>query len=99
MFRFNIRGFLMMLPAVASGYLVAWLMGELSNNYFVAMIAGIVMIPIDLYHRYQNNDEKLTSFRRWFAIDSGGWVAFPIWCLGLGFILLYVIPEGYIESL
>ena len=99
MFRFNIVGFLMMVPAVAIGYLVGWIMGEVSNNYFVAMVAGIVMIPIDLIYRYRTSSQELTSFRRWFSVENGGWVAFPIWCLGIWFILLNVIPEGVIESL
>ena len=99
MFRVNLRGALMVLPAFAIGYLAAWIMGELNNNIFVALIAGIVMVPIDLYFRSQNIDTSLTTLRRWFDTSSGGWFAFPVWCTGIGFIVIYLLPAGFLDSL
>lgn len=95
MMRFNLKGLLMMVPAVAFGYLIAWLAGQLESNTYIAFVAGFVLIPIDLYLRYKTLDPEMGKFRRWFSIENGGWVGFPIWFLGFGFILLHTIPEGF----
>ena len=88
----------MVLPTAAVGFLVAWIAGA-EHQYFPAMITGFLLIPIDLFFRYRNSDPNLTNSRRWFAIDSGGWLAFPVWCLGVGFIVIYFLPTEYLESL
>jgi len=88
----------MLLPAVGIGFLVGWLTGA-THEYFPAMIAGFLLVPIDIFYRAVYGDKEVGFFRRWFALDNGGWVAFPVWFLGLGFILLYFLPAGYIESL
>ena len=90
MIKFNLIGLAMTAVCVGFAYLVGFLIGDTSQR--VAMpIAGILMLVVDAAYRWRTSPE--TGWKRWFYMRGGGWMGFPVWVTGIGFVAVGLV-EG-----
>lgn len=88
MFNFNLIGLAMTLGCATVGHLIAEWIGHDTKQ--VAMsIAGLMMLVIDAPYRWRFSPN--TGWKRWFYGQGGGWLVFPVWFLGILFVIVEMI--------
>ncbi|MDA0244310.1 MAG: hypothetical protein OT477_12905 [Chloroflexi bacterium] len=84
MFNFNIPGILMLF----GGALLSNILITLGASTKVGVTIGLgVMMAADVAYRWGRSPE--TGWRKWVAVNGGGFVALgPVWALGLLLVVL-----------
>ena len=89
MFRFNVLGLIMTLICFAIGFVVRRISGQ--DDTAMAVTAGLLLFIADTVYRFRLKTEG-RFWGRWFSPKNGGWLAFPVWIMGILFVIY-----GFVE--
>lgn len=93
MFRFNWLGAAMVVPVGLLALLIRTIFLTDDDTNIQAIMMGIPLIPADLWLRWQRTTAEQKWTQRLLSPNTGGWFAFPVWTLGIGFILVGLFSD------
>jgi len=88
-FRFNVLGLVMTVISFAIGALVRLISGQ--DDTAMAVTAGLLLFIADTIYRFRIQTSG-TFWGRWLSPQNGGWLAFPVWIMGILFVIY-----GFVE--
>lgn len=91
MFRFNFIGLGITAVSFGIGYVLQWALGQPGDQTIQAVAAGILMFIADVVYRFrvQSGEGRM---KQWLSPKNGGWLAFPVWIMGILFVIY-----GFVE--
>lgn len=91
MFRLNVLGLIITAVSFGIGYVIGLIAGQGEDKTVMTVAAAVLMFVADVTLRYRT--QNATSFwGRWLSPQNGGWLAFPLWIMGILFAIY-----GFIE--
>lgn len=91
MFRLNLIGLIMTAVCFGIGFLLNLIISPSGDQTGMAVTAGALMFLADTVYRYRVSIGS-GFWGRWLAPQNGGWLAFPVWIMGILFVIY-----GFIE--
>lgn len=91
MFRFNLIGLGMTVVSFAIGYVLRLVVGQPNGQMAQAVVAGILMFIADIAYRFRSKNSE-RRMKQWLSPKNGGWLAFPVWVMGILFVIY-----GFVE--